>query len=191
MNTNVALNSGPRSFALDRANSFLKWIAGPLVFVAFLLVAPAQMTHQAAIVMGTFLWMVAWWATLPIPMAITTFLPLLVFPALGVMNISDTAGLYGQTLFFCIMGFALLGHAMNKHGLAKRFGRWILSIKGVANTTHRLVFVHMLACGLVACVVSDAAVVGMMIPVGISALAFGRTLTGSSGDQTRRLGTCL
>jgi hypothetical protein len=39
-------------------------------------------------------------------------LPLVLFPALNVKNLDDTAALYGQTIFFFIWGTTLVGHAM-------------------------------------------------------------------------------
>src|SRR5262245_549 len=110
----------------DSVTYLLRVLAGPAAFVLLLLVVPV-LSRNSAIVLATLGWMLVWWATEPVPMAITSCLPLIVFPASRVMNASETAGLYGQPVFFWIMGFSLLGYAMQKHGLAKRFALWLLA----------------------------------------------------------------
>ncbi|MEE8176996.1 MAG: SLC13 family permease [Acidobacteriota bacterium] len=156
----------------------LKLFSGPLIFALFTFLPLEGLSRSGQLVLATFLWALAWWITQPVPLGITALLPLILFPAFGVMDISATAGLYGQTIFFWVMGLALLGYAMQKHGLAKRFAIGLLSIKGVASTTHRLAFFYMLATGILSMFISDAGVVAMMIPIGLSVLSYIRTLAG-------------
>src|SRR5687767_14427141 len=144
---------------MSRTSFLLQLLSGPFAFLAVYFLAPDAFSHNAVIVMATFMWMVLWWTMQPVPMAISTILPMIILPALGVMNVGAITALYGQPIFFWIMGFGLLGHAIQKHGLAKRFALWLLSLKGVANTTHRILFFHMLTCGFIAWMISDVGVV--------------------------------
>jgi solute carrier family 13 (sodium-dependent dicarboxylate transporter), member 2/3/5 len=158
----------------------LRVLSGPFAFFAVYFLIPGGFSRSAVIVMATFMWMALWWTTQPVPMAISTILPLIILPASGVMTVTALATLYGQPIFFWIMAFGLMGHAIHKHGLAKRFAIWLLSIRGVANTTRRIVFFHMLACGLISTVISDVGVVAMMIPIGVSVISYSRALSGQS-----------
>ena len=95
-------------------------------------------------------------------------LPLLLFPGFQLMTIGNTVSLYGQNIFFWVMGTILMGYAMQRHGLAKRFALWFLSWRAVGGNTYRLVFGFMLVTALVSIFISNAATVAMMMPVGIS-----------------------
>ena len=158
----------------------LRFLSGPLVFVLFNSLPLAGLPRPGRLVLATFAWAIVWWVAQPVPWGITALLPLILFPALGVMSAAETAGLYGQTVFFWVMGLALLGYAMQKHGLAKRFAIAILNMKGVATSTHRLLFFYMLAGTILSMFVSDSAVVAMMMPIGIALLSYVRTLAGRS-----------
>jgi sodium-dependent dicarboxylate transporter 2/3/5 len=109
-------------------------------------------------------------------------LPFVVFPAAGVMDIAATMRLYGQPIFFWIMGTVLMGYAIEKHGLARRIALGFLALPSVGNRTHRLAFTYMLMVGVVSMFVSDAATVAMMIPIGMSVVRHVRNVTGSVED---------
>ena len=172
------------------ASSFLavllKFLAGPFAFAVLYVGAPEGLPRAGQLVVATFAWAIVWWVTQPVPWAATSLLPLIIFPALGVMDIASTAGLYGQTIFFWVMGLALLGYAMEKHGLTKRFAIRFLSIPGVASTTHRLLFVFMLTTGIVSMFVSNSAVVAMMLPIGMSVVSYVRTVAGGTEGEKYR-----
>lgn len=155
---------------------FLKFAAGPAAFL-FVYGLPFQgISPESRLVVGVFGWMILWWMTSPVPWAITSLLPLILFPGLGVMNINRTVGLYGQTIFFWIWGTVLMGYALDRHGVARRFALWIMALRAVGGNSTRLAFAFMLVCGLLSTVVSDAATVAMMMPVGLSLIRFSQSI---------------
>ena len=159
-------------------NHIIKLLAGPLVFFIVSSAPMGGMERSGHLVLAVFLWEITWWVTQPVPWAVTALLPLIVLPSLEVMNVRDTASLFGQTVFFWIMGLALFGFAMEKHGLAKRFAIRLLTLSVVGNSTHRLLFFYMLAGGLLSMFVTDAGVVAMMLPIGLSLIAYIRSVGG-------------
>ena len=124
-----------------------------------------------AVAFATFVWAVVWWMARPIPWGISSLLLLVVFPVLGVMSIRATTALYGQRLFFRILGITILGYALEKHGLAKRVALRFLTLKGVANSTARLTFMYMLVTAIISMFIADVGVVGMMMPIGMALFA--------------------
>lgn len=169
----------------------LKFAAGPLTLL-FLCVIPYEAPSQEGrVALAIFGWMVMWWMTQPVPWAITALLPLLLFPGFQLMNIGNTVALYGQNIFFWVMGTILMGYAMQRHGLAKRFALWFLSRRAVGNDTHRLVFGFMLVTALVSIFISNAATVAMMMPVGISLVSFVRAIAGISPTKKSNLGAMM
>lgn len=155
-------------------------LTGPLVFLLLYFVAPLEgLEWNGRVALATFGWMAAWWIAEPVPWAVTCLLPLVVLPLCAVMRIEAVAGLYGQNILFWIWGTTMLGFAMEKHGLARRIALWFLSQRGVANSTARLTFMYMLGAASISSVVSDAAVVAMMMPIGMSLFAYVRDTTGA------------
>ncbi|MBI2189485.1 MAG: anion permease [Acidobacteria bacterium] len=162
----------------------LKLLAGPAVFV-LLLAVPLGLSYEGRVALATFACAVVWWSTQPMPWAIASMLPFLVFPAAGVKNIGDTMQLYGQPIFFWIMGTVLMGYAIEKHGLAHRFALGFLSLPGVGGKSSRLLFTYMLMIGVMSTVVSDAAAVAMTIPIGMSIVRHLAVMGGGMRDADR------
>jgi solute carrier family 13 (sodium-dependent dicarboxylate transporter), member 2/3/5 len=141
--------------------------AGPIVF-ALVMWAPVALPYAGHVTLATFAWAAAWWIAEPLPWAVAAMLPFLVFPAAGVMDIVATMRLYGQPIFFWIMGTVLMGYAIEKHGLAHRFTIAFLALPGLGGKTTRLTFAYMLIVGLISVFVSDAATIAMTIPIGMA-----------------------
>ncbi len=165
--------------------ALLKIAGGPFVFALVYVTAPDALSYNCQVALATFAWAVVWWVGQPIPWAITSMLPLVLFPLLGVMPIGPTAALFGQNIFFWIMGTVMLGYAMEKHGLARRISLWFLSFRGVSTTTYRLAFMYMLGTGCISMFVSDAATVAMMIPIGMSLVGYLNQLRGGTALGSR------
>jgi sodium-dependent dicarboxylate transporter 2/3/5 len=86
----------------------LKLLAGPVAFV-LAMATPLGLSYEGRVALATFVCVIVWWMTQPMPWAVAAMLPFLVFPAAGVMNIADTMRLYGQPIFFWILGTVLMG----------------------------------------------------------------------------------
>lgn len=168
----------------------LKLLAGPAVFV-LILALPLGLSYQGRVALATFLCAAVWWVTQPVPWAIAAMLPFVVFPAAGVMNIGDTTRLYGQTIFFWIMGTVLMGYAIEKHGLAHRFALAFLALPGVGNKSSRLLFTYMLMVGVLSMVVSDAATVAMTIPIGMSVVRHLAVTIGAGAGEKAKFATFI
>jgi sodium-dependent dicarboxylate transporter 2/3/5 len=167
-------------------------LAGPSAFaVAFFLVPVDGFEWNGRVALATFAWMAVWWIAEPIPWAITCLLPLAVLPLLHVMRIDDVVGHYGQSIFFWIWGTTMLGYAMEKHGLARRVALWFLSQRRVADSTAALMFMYMLGAACLSSVVSDAAVVAMMMPIGVSLFTYVRNSAGLTSGHRSSLGAFL
>jgi sodium-dependent dicarboxylate transporter 2/3/5 len=151
---------------------------------------PLDLSYEGRVVLATFICVIVWWITHPLPWAISSMLPFLVFPAAGVMDIGATTRLYGQPIFFWIMGTVLMGYAIEKHGLARRIALGFLTLPGVGSRAHRLTFTYMLMVGVVSMFVSDAATVAMMIPIGMSVVRHVRG-AGTPGDGPTNFGVFI
>jgi sodium-dependent dicarboxylate transporter 2/3/5 len=168
----------------------LKLLAGPVAF-GLVLAWPLALSYQGHVTLATFACVVVWWIAQPIPWAVAAMLPFLVFPAAGVMDIAATVRLYGQTIFFWIMGTVLMGYAIEKHGLAQRIALGFLALPGVGSKANRLIFTYMLMVGIVSAFISDAATVAMMIPIGMSIVRHVRGMAGADPNLKTNFGACI
>jgi len=165
-----------------RGTYALRLLSGPIAF-AVVMALSLGLPYQGHVVLATFVCVIVWWTTQPMPWAIAAMLPFLVFPGAGVMDITATMRLYGQPIFFWIMGTVLMGYAVEKHGLARRIALAFLALPGVGNRAGRLTFTYMLMVGVVSMFISDAATVAMMIPIGMSVV---RHVRGDGAVSERR-----
>lgn len=154
-------------------------LVGPAAFAAVYFLLPLEgLEWNGRVTLAVFAWMALWWIAEPIPWGIACLLPLVLLPLLGVLRIEQVVAYYGQNIFFWIWGTTMLGYAMEKHGLARRFALWFLSHRGVAGSTTQLTARYMFGAACVSSVVSDAAVVAMMLPIGMSLFSYIRNATG-------------
>jgi sodium-dependent dicarboxylate transporter 2/3/5 len=168
----------------------LKLVAGPAAF-AVVMALSLDLPYQGRVALATFVCAIVWWMTQPMPWAVAAMLPFLVFPAAGVMNIADTMRLYGQPIFFWIMGTVLMGYAIEKHGLAHRFALAFLALPGVGNKANRLLFTYMLMIGVLSTVISDAAAVAMTIPIGMSVVRHLSVVIGADQREKANFATFI
>ena len=173
----------PQSTFALASMSLLRLLSGPLCLLLVYSLEIEGMVHESKIALGTFAWMVAWWILQPAPWGITALLPLIVFPLTNTLSIADTATLYGQRVFFWIMGVTLLAFAVVRHGLAKRFALAFLTLLGVGDSTSRLLFFFMLATACVSMFISDSSTVAIMMPIGLSIHAYIQTFTSEGGTN--------
>jgi solute carrier family 13 (sodium-dependent dicarboxylate transporter), member 2/3/5 len=173
----------PTTQAPPMGGYLLKLLAGPIAF-ALVVALPMPISYQGRIALATFICAIVWWMTEPMPWAVAAMLPFLVFPAAGVMDIAATMRLYGQPIFFWIMGTTLMGYAIEKHGLAQRIALGFLALPGIGGRTARLMFAYMTITGVISMFVSDAATVAMTIPIGMSLVWHVGTLAGAQQGRS-------
>lgn len=146
----------------------LRVLAGPAAFAAVRAVPLTGLGPEAHFAVATYAWTLAWWATVPVPWAVTAFLPFVLLPAGAVMPFADVAGLYGQPILPFLVGVMLFGHALRKHGLAVRISLAILSMPGAARSSGSLLFVLLVASAVVSALVNDLTVIVIMTPIALS-----------------------
>ena len=160
MRVNEAL-TGQQAFAL-------RVLAGPAAFAAVRAVPLAGLVPEAHFALAAYAWILAWWATVPVPWAVTSFLPFVLLPVGRVMPFDEVAGLYGQPILPFLMGSMLFGHALRKHGLATRVALALLSMPGAVRSSGSLILVLLIAAAVTSAVVSDLVVIVMMTPIALS-----------------------
>ncbi len=145
-------------------------IAGPLAFLALLLLPPPPgLTYPAWAVAATTLLMVIWWITEALPVAATALTPIAAFPLLGVVGIAEAAAPYAHPLIFLFLGGFLIARAVERWNLHRRIALTILNAVGAAPS--RLVGGFMLATAVLSMWLSNTATTIMMVPIALAVVA--------------------
>ncbi|MBN1164699.1 MAG: DASS family sodium-coupled anion symporter [Candidatus Krumholzibacteriota bacterium] len=152
---------------------------GPVLFLLVLILPrPEGLNPAAAKVAAVALLMAVWWISEAIPLAATALLPVVLFPALGVMNAADSTAPYANHLIFLFLGGFLIAVTMQKWNLHKRIA--VRTIKLVGGGPQRLILGFMLASAFLSMWISNTATTMMMVPIGIAVI---KQISGSMGGE--------
>lgn len=154
-------------FARKNAGFYL----GVLLFIVMLLLpAPAGMEDVAWRTAAVAALMATWWILESMPIAVTSLLPVVLFPVLGISPISETTSPYANPLIFLFLGGFIIAIGMQRWQLHRRIALRIVSFVGVKPTSIIIGFI--LASAFLSMWVSNTATALMMLPIAISVLQF-------------------
>lgn len=125
--------------------------------------------NEQALMIGVVLWMLSWWVTEVVPIAVTALLPMILLPMLGILDLRATTANYSNPVIYLFFGGFVLGLAIEKWGLHKRIALNIMRLAG--EQPSRVVFGCMLATALLSMWISNTATTVMMLPIGMSVVA--------------------
>lgn len=113
-------------------------------------------------------WVAIWWITEPVPLAVTSLLPLVFFPLSGLMSAKDISQAYINSTIFLFMGGFIIALAMEKWNLHKRIALYIISIFGASPS--KIILGFMVACAFLSMWISNTATAIMILPIGLAIL---------------------
>jgi len=142
-------------------------ISGPLLFliIAFM-PAPDGMSYAAQFTAGITLWIAVWWVTEPVNTAVTSLLPLVLFPLTGVMPLKAISGEYGNEIIFLFMAGFFIGKTIEKWNLHRRIALGMVAWMGT--NPAMMVLGFMVASAFISMWISNTATAVMMTPVAIA-----------------------
>lgn len=124
---------------------------------------PACWTAAITVVCAT------WWIFEPIPIPVTSLLPLALLPVLGILTPNEVGASYGSPLVLLLMGGFILSTAMEKSGAHRRVALTMVNLFG-GSSSRRLVFGFMAAAALLSMWISNTATTLMLLPVALAVL---------------------
>jgi solute carrier family 13 (sodium-dependent dicarboxylate transporter), member 2/3/5 len=147
----------------------VSFLSGPLLFILIAYILPhTNITPGASKIMGIAAWMVLWWVTEAVPIPVTALIPLVMFPFLGVMKMSEAAAPYANHIIFLFMGGFLIAIALEKHRLHERIALKLISITGTSG--NGIILGFMIATGALSMWISNTATAMMMLPIATSVI---------------------
>ena len=148
-------------------------------------IVPSEEYLQAPAVATMIVFMAFLWVTEMIPLAVTSLIPIVFLPAIGVGKLTQITSFYAKPIIFLFLGGFILAIGIQKTGLYKRIALFLLN--KIGDKPHRLVLGFMLATAMLSMWISNTASVMVMMPVGLSVLDTAKR-NGLSGKALINLG---
>lgn len=149
--------------------SLLLYGTPPLALLLALLLVNAGYSRDIGIVAMVASWCVLWWVFEPVPIPVTSLLPLALLPLLGVLTPAQVGQAYGSPLILLLLGGFLLSKAMEHSGAHRRIALGMVTLVGAASG-RRLVLGFMVAAAALSMWISNTATTLMLLPVALAVL---------------------
>ena len=143
-------------------------LLGPILFFLIQFLPITLVSDKGDAVIAVALWMVIWWITETVHIAVTALLPLILFPLLKVMEIADVGANYGSPIIFLFFGGFILALALEKVNLHKRIALTIIKYTGT--TPNKVILGFMIATAFMSMWISNTASTVVMLPIAISVI---------------------
>jgi len=144
-------------------------ILAPILLLPIPLLAEDRLNNAGkmgidyALVAYTILLMASYWMTEALPLAITSMLPIVLLPLLGVMPTTAVAPEYLNATNYMFIGGLMMAIAVEHSGLHQRIAFNIISVIGVSQ--RRLMLGFMVTTMFLSMWISNTATVSMMVPI--------------------------
>jgi sodium-dependent dicarboxylate transporter 2/3/5 len=169
-------------------------VAGPVLAIVCYLALPTEFAdgtgkivpflHPGRATLAMLVWMALWWMTEAVEIEVTSLLPIVAFPLVGIMSIEEAAAPYASSVVFLFLGGFILALAIQRCGLDRRIA--FLTLRLVGTTPGRLVAGMLATCAFLSMWISNTAAAAMMVPIAIAVVDLVlRTKTGSGFDPKK------
>ena len=154
MNTkNITLFAGP--------------IAALMMYFSVINASSAENSTALAITAAVTILCVIWWVFEPVPIPVTSLLPLAIFQISGVLTKDEVGQSYGSPLILLLLGGFILSKSMERSGAHLRLALFMVNLFG--NTSSKqLVLGFMVAAATLSMWISNTATTLMLLPVGLA-----------------------
>jgi len=143
--------------------------AGPLsaLLTYFLVLDTSASNGPIAITAAVAMLCVIWWVFEPVPIPVTSLLPLSIFQISGVLTNNEIGQSYGSPLILLLLGGFILSKSMERSGAHLRLALFMVNLFG--NTSSKqLVLGFMVTAATLSMWISNTATTLMLLPVALA-----------------------
>lgn len=143
-------------------------IAFLVLFGGLFAPVPPEMSLPAQRLLAVTAFMATLWLTQSIPIGVTSLIPIVAFPLLGIDTTEQVCGAYAKSSIFLLLGGFVIALGIEKWGLHRRIALQIVRLIGT--NLKRTVLGFMLATAFLSMWISNTASTLMMLPIGLAFL---------------------
>ena len=129
--------------------------------------------------------MAVFWVTEAVSIFATAFIPIALFPVLGVLNSKQIAESYGNHIVLLILGAFFVAKAIETNGLHKRIALGTIKVVGISRP--KIILSFMIATGFLSMWTSNNSTTLMMLPIALAII----TREEKMGSDVSRFGPAL
>ncbi|MDO4474634.1 MAG: SLC13 family permease [Eubacteriales bacterium] len=141
-------------------------IIGPVLFAIGSVLLKGALSPTGAQAFGVLLWMVYWWATRPVDLTVTAFLPIITNGLFNMVPMGDVTSQYASGSIILIFGSCLLTIPWATTGLDKRVALKVLSLVGPSMKSQ--ITVWLFASMLFSSCLPNVAVCALFTPIAVA-----------------------
>lgn len=144
--------------------------AGPLLAILAYLLTSSNTQPGLGITAAVATICVVWWVFEPVPIPVTSLLPLAVFQLTGVLSTTEVGAAYGSPLILLLLGGFILSKSMERSGAHLRLALYMVNLFGNGSSKN-LVLGFMVSAALLSMWISNTATTLMLLPVALAVAA--------------------
>jgi len=122
-------------------------------------------TLPQSLMVGVIVFMVTLWSNEGLPLAVVSLLPIVVFPAMGILSTKETAVNYANPIIYLFLGGFLIAIAVEKTGLHKIIANKMLGL--FPSSTRGIIFALIITSGLLSSVLSNTTTTLLLLPIAL------------------------
>ena len=141
------------------------------ILIAFLLALSAFgimivfFTFQQSLMVAAIVLMVTLWTNEGLPLAVVSLLPIIFFPAAGILTTKDTAVNYANPIIYLFLGGFLIAIAVEKTGLHKVIASRMLNL--FPGSVKGIIFALIITSGLLSSILSNTTTTLLLLPIAL------------------------
>jgi sodium-dependent dicarboxylate transporter 2/3/5 len=145
-------------------------VLGIALFIIFAFNLPGfSMPGEASATAGMVLMMAVFWISQCLPIPVTSLIPIVAFPVLGIASSATTVKYYADNNIYLFMGGFIIALAIEKWDLHRRIALSITSLLGTS--PGRIVLGFMFGTGFMSMWISNTATTMIMLPIGMAVIS--------------------
>ncbi|XP_045772307.1 protein I'm not dead yet-like [Maniola jurtina] len=137
----------------------------PILFIVMLLPFPPQPYQWTAYCLAV---MAVFWVSECIPLAVTSFLPIIIFPLAGVSGTVEVCKCYVNDSLMMFLGSLILAYSVEQCGLHERLA--YIAIRSIGYSHVRLLIAMCVVTTFVSMWITNTAATTMMVPINFAVL---------------------
>ena len=171
---------------MEQSSRLIRMVGLPLgpfaALIVYLFFRPEGLAPEATLVAAATIWLGIWWGTEATHVAVSAFLPMILFPLFGIGSMVDVAASYAHPIIYLFLGGFIMAIAIQKSGLHLRFALEVFQHAGLNGKA--IIAGFMIAAALISMWISNTSTTMMMLPMAMSITYILReTLDPSEADE--------